>query len=63
LRISDEEIEIPDDSVLKLSEHTKDVFCLAISPQKNKLLTGSEDDKAIVWNIESFKTTGLPILL
>ncbi|KAI6176353.1 Angio-associated migratory cell protein [Aphelenchoides bicaudatus] len=56
--VDDEEFEIPDDSVLKLSVHTKDVFCLAISPQNNKLLTGSEDDKAIVWNINGFKNTG-----
>jgi WD40 repeat protein len=30
------------------------VFCLAISPQNTKLLSGSEDDKAIIWNIGSF---------
>lgn len=57
--LGEEDFEVPDDSVLKLSGHTKDVFCLAISPQGNKLLSGSEDDKAIVWNIENFKNTGL----
>jgi len=57
-KIDDEELEVPDESILKLSDHTKDVFCLAISPQKEKLLSGSEDDKAIVWNIESFSNTG-----
>ncbi|KAI1717108.1 WD domain, g-beta repeat domain-containing protein [Ditylenchus destructor] len=40
-----------DDSTAKWSAHSKDVFCVCVSTSKRWLASGSEDDTALVWDL------------
>uniref|UniRef100_U5EVG7 Putative angio-associated migratory cell protein n=1 Tax=Corethrella appendiculata TaxID=1370023 RepID=U5EVG7_9DIPT len=42
-----------DDAKLTFKQHTGSVFCCALHPTDNLAVTGGEDDKAFVWNIET----------
>ena len=54
-----DEVEVPaDDSGIVLSAHTNDVFTLAISKRFNCLLSGSQDDTAILWALEGKSAQG-----
>jgi len=63
---SEEEAEISmperDDSILTFSKHTDSLFCGNFNPDGTLAVTGGEDDRAFVWNVESgesvFEVTG-----
>jgi angio-associated migratory cell protein len=44
---------IRDDAILTFSEHTSAIFCGSFHPTENWAVTGGEDDKAFVWNIDT----------
>uniref|UniRef100_A0A336MI64 CSON001549 protein n=1 Tax=Culicoides sonorensis TaxID=179676 RepID=A0A336MI64_CULSO len=51
----EEESETPerDDSILTFKQHEAPIFCAALHPTENLAVTGSEDDKAYIWNTET----------
>lgn len=52
----EEEVEPVDNSLFKLINHTKDVFCLAVSNSKRWLASGSEDDTACIWDLDNLES-------
>ncbi|CAD5221976.1 unnamed protein product [Bursaphelenchus okinawaensis] len=45
--------EVPDESLVALKVHDKDIFTISLSQDGKRLLTGGEDDKAVFWNLEN----------
>ncbi|KAI6187372.1 Angio-associated migratory cell protein [Aphelenchoides besseyi] len=54
----DEMVSINDDSTHLLNEHKKDVFSLTFSSEHNLLVSGAEDDSAIVWEFGGARSFG-----
>lgn len=54
--IEEESIRAPparDDSILTFTKHEAPIFCVALHPTENLAVTGGEDDKAYVWDVET----------
>lgn len=60
-QIEDEEEVVEDMAERTLAGHEGSVFCVAISKDEKLLLTGGEDDTAIIWDVSSDETTSLKI--
>ncbi|KAL3112966.1 hypothetical protein niasHT_013431 [Heterodera trifolii] len=54
-----EEPHKEDNSAAKIAVHSKDVFCLALSPDGHWLASGSEDETAAVWDLRHGMTSPL----
>lgn len=50
--------EVPDESWITLKSHQKDVFTLTVSKDGTQLLSGGEDDKAVVWDLTQLGLVG-----
>ncbi|KAI3422398.1 hypothetical protein GPALN_012916 [Globodera pallida] len=46
-----EELPKEDHSTAKIAAHSKDVFCLAVSPDGQWIASGSEDETAAIWDL------------
>ncbi|KAI6239609.1 Angio-associated migratory cell protein [Aphelenchoides fujianensis] len=49
-------VPITDDSAHVLAGHSKDVFTLGFSPVHRLLLSGGEDDAAVLWDLDGIQT-------
>ena len=53
---NDTEIEIIDESIGDFTEHNEAVLCCDVSLDNKLVVTGGQDDKALVWNTSTQKT-------
>lgn len=55
--------DVPDESWTVLGGHAQDVFTLSVSADGKTLLSGGEDDKALVWDLETLGCAGKGVCL